>query len=491
MDVRHLCLLACAALATACSAPPQQAHQHPAPAAAAAAPPPTAAPPSTAIVRLVNAQGQPAGRVLLTETGQGVQMAIEVQGLPPGPKGFHFHRTGACQPGPAAATGQLVPFGAAGPHFDPGMSNNHGQPNRPRTEVHAGDNPNIPVGPDGRGMLRHLNTQVTLAPGPNSVMGRALIVHAQPDDFQTDPSGNSGGRVLCGLVQPAQPGPVTGRAVIEHANAYPEGIAIDSRGNVYVGSATEGHIWRLAPGAAKAEMFQEGGSFGRAAALGMKVDARNRLWVAGGAQNTVSVIDLANGATLAILKGPQGSHAFVNDLVPVADGSVYVTDSFRPILLRGRHPGATLEPWLDLTATPIRYVPNQINLNGIVANDDGRILLAIQTVTGQLWRIDTGTRTVTPVPVAGADLRNGDGLLLRGAELFVLRNHDDEIVRLQLAPDWTSARAIDRLSDPRLKYPTTAVATQDGLMVVNAQLDRQKAPPPLLPFDLVTLAWPG
>jgi Cu-Zn family superoxide dismutase len=63
-------------------------------------------------------------------------------------------------------------------------------------------------------------------------------------------------------------------------------------------------------------------------------------------------------------------------------------------------------------------------------------------------------------------------------------------VRLQLAPDWTSARAIDKLRDPRLKYPTTAIATERGLMVVNAQLDKLKDPPPLLPFDIVTLSWP-
>lgn len=508
MHARLLALTVLSAgLVAACSAPQERSSAAAAapqvqvtPGAALSTPRPApsatlvaATPRSPAIARMLTADGQPAGQAELVDTPQGVQITIEVQGQRPGPKGFHVHKNGACAPGPDAATNRIVPFGAAGGHFDPGVTHNHGQPGRPMTEVHAGELPNIPIGPDGRGTLRYVNAHVTLAPGDTSILGRTLVVHAETDDYQTDPSGNSGGRVLCGLIEPAQPGPVAGRATVDHPNAFPEGIAVDARGTAYVGSASEGHIWRIAPGAQKAEMFQEGGAFGRAAALGMKVDAQNRLWVAGGAQGTVSVIDLASGATLAILKGPRDTHTFLNDLVPAADGHVYVTDSFRPVLYRARYaPGAplALEPWLDLASTPIRYVPNQINLNGIVASPDGRMLLAIQMVSGELWRIDTASKAVTPVRVEGGDLRHGDGLLLRGNDLYVVRNEADEVVRLQLAGDWASARVTERINDPRLKYPTTAAATERGLMVVNAQLDKMKDPPPLLPFDVVTLAWP-
>jgi Cu-Zn family superoxide dismutase len=240
-------------------------------------------------------------------------------------------------------------------------------------------------------------------------------------------------------------------------------------------------------------MFQQGGSLGRAAAFGMKVDASNRLWVAGGPQGTVSILDLGNASVVATIKGPQDRHMFLNDLA-AAGGHVYVTDSFRPILFRiAATPGApaALEPWLDLAATPIRYVPNEINLNGIVASPDGRWLLAVQQITGQLWRIDTASKAVTEVRVEGGDLKFGDGLLLRGGnELYVLRNQPNEIVRLQLADGWGAARVVQRIADARLKYPTTAAATERGLMVVNAQLDKMKDPPPLLPFDVLTLAWP-
>ncbi|MGE5865791.1 MAG: hypothetical protein ACM32J_11935 [Rhizobacter sp.] len=177
----------------------------------------------------------------------------------------------------------------------------------------------------------------------------------------------------------------------------------------------------------------------------------------------------------------------------MAGEHVYVTDSFRPVIYRASRTARplTLETWLDLGATPVRYRPNEINLNGIVASPDGRWLLAIQSVTGQLWRIDPQTRAVTEVPVSGGSLVHGDGLVLRGnAELYVVRNQDNEIAQVALASDWSRAQVARRLHDLRFKYPTTAVDTSHGLTVVNGQLNRQKDPPPLLPFDAVTVDLP-
>lgn len=461
-----------------------------APAAGSAAAP---APRVTAVANFVTPTGQGGGRAELLETPAGVQLTVRVQGLTPGSHGFHIHANGACAPGPDAASGNIVAFGAAGGHFDPGVSHNHGQPGTPAHQAHGGELPNITIGADGSGTLTYVNSNVTLSPGKQSILGRTLIVHADADDYQTDPAGNSGGRALCALISPAQPGPVTGRAIFEGSHVYPEGIAIDARnGDAYVGSTSEGHIYRIRPGADKAEMFQMGGAMGRQGAYGMKVDAAGRLWVLDGPGGHLSVIDLATAAPLATVRSPKDSHTFLNDLVAAPDGYVYVTDSFRPLVFRARYvPGAalTLEPWLDLTPTPLRYVPNQINLNGIVASPDGRALLAVQLVTGQLWRIDVASKAVTLVPVEGGDLKNGDGLVLQGAnELYVVRNQDNELTRLQLAEGWTSARVTGRLTDPRLKYPTTAAQSPQGLMVVNGQLNKLKDPPPHLPFDVVTIS---
>ncbi|MDA8446751.1 superoxide dismutase family protein [Paracidovorax valerianellae] len=163
-----------------------------------------------ATARLVTPQSAPAGNAVLTDTAAGVEVAIQVQGLAPGQHGFHIHANGACAPGPDAATGQTVAFGAAGGHFDPGMSKKHGRPGQSAHEAHAGELPNIPVGDDGRGSVRYVNSNITLTPGKASVVGRALVVHEKEDDYTTNPAGNSGGRLLCGVIEPALASTVVG-----------------------------------------------------------------------------------------------------------------------------------------------------------------------------------------------------------------------------------------------------------------------------------------
>jgi Cu-Zn family superoxide dismutase len=320
---------------------------------------------SAAVAQLFTPEGQPAGRADLAQAAGGTEIIVHVRSLAPGAHGFHVHANSACAPGPDAATGQVVPFGAAGGHFDPGHSRNHGSPGQAPHEAHAGELPNIPVQADGTGTLRYVNPHVTLTPGKTSVLGRTIVVHENADDYESDPAGNSGGRLLCGLIEPTARGAVAGRTIIEGANAFPEGIAVDARdGSVYVGSSSEGHIWRITPAAQQAQMLQAGGAAGRQAAYGMKVDGAGRLWVAGGAQGSVAVVDLSTASTLAVLKGPSGSQTFLNDLVLAADGYAYVTDSLRPVLLRARHAGGTpgpLELWLDLSATPMRHHPNELN----------------------------------------------------------------------------------------------------------------------------------
>lgn len=491
-----LLALPLALLAAGCAHSPDPAATPPGTAHADHAATPTAPPAGAkadAVVQLRTADGRNAGRASLTQGDGGVHLQLDATGLAPGQHGFHIHSHGECAPGPDAATGRLVPFGAAGGHFDPGNTRNHGHPGDAKTVAHAGELPNLTADGSGKASLHYLNTQVTLSPGPASVMGRTLIVHADPDDYQTDPAGNSGGRVLCGIIEPAQAGAVTGRTTFQGANVFPEGIAFDpATGDRYVGSVREGHLYRLAPGAAQAEVLQHGGSPGRQGAFGLKVDERRKLWVAGGPHGTVAVVDIATATTEAVLKAPPGQQPFLNDLV-VAGPAVYVTDSYRPVIYRiarGTLP-LVLEPWLDLNTTAVRYRPNEVNLNGIVASADGRWLLSVQLNTGQLWRIDTRARAVTEVTVTGGSLLHGDGLALRGAtELYVVRNEDNEIARVDLSADWSSGRVTQRLRDPRFKYPTTAAVVPQGLSVVNGQLDRQKEPPPLLPFDVMTIGLP-
>lgn len=153
----------------------------------------------TGHVRLLTPQGAPAGTAKLQAVQGGVEIALEVEGMAPGTHGFHIHEKGECAPSPDAS-GKTVAFGAAGGHFDPYHTQTHGRPGQPPQQVHAGDTPNLVVDASGRGTLRYTNTGVTLTPGLYSIAARSLVVHANEDDYQTNPAGNSGPRIACGVI---------------------------------------------------------------------------------------------------------------------------------------------------------------------------------------------------------------------------------------------------------------------------------------------------
>jgi len=146
---------------------------------------------NTARAELRNSGGQPVGTATLTQVGGVLRVLVEVQGLPRGAHGVHVHAVGKCD-GPD--------FASAGPHFNP-ASRQHGalNPQGP----HAGDLPNIEVGADGKGRLESTTEMLSLGSGTTSIFdsdGSALVVHAAPDDFRTDPTGNSGARIACGVI---------------------------------------------------------------------------------------------------------------------------------------------------------------------------------------------------------------------------------------------------------------------------------------------------
>lgn len=141
---------------------------------------------------IVNAQGQKIGTATIHPSGNGVRIDVVISQLPPGAHGIHIHTAGKCE-GPA--------FASAGGHFNP-TSKKHGKDNS--EGPHAGDLLNIDVGPDGTGKASLTDTDVTLGDGPNSLFhegGTALVIHEKVDDYKTDPSGNSGGRIACGVIQ--------------------------------------------------------------------------------------------------------------------------------------------------------------------------------------------------------------------------------------------------------------------------------------------------
>ena len=142
----------------------------------------------TAQVVLHDAGGEQVATAQLREQAEGVMVTLDATRLPGGQNGFHFHEIGRCE-----GSG----FASAGSHFNP-TSRQHGFENS--RGAHLGDLPNLIVQSDGTATQSLLARNLMLAPGLNSVRGRSLVVHADRDDYRTDPSGNSGERVACGVV---------------------------------------------------------------------------------------------------------------------------------------------------------------------------------------------------------------------------------------------------------------------------------------------------
>lgn len=146
----------------------------------------TASPMATAIANLQTSEGKAAGTASAMQDVAGVQLSLRVEGLPPGAHGVHVHMTGKCE-GPK--------FESAGGHWNP-ASKQHGLEN-PKGQ-HAGDMPNLTVGPDGRGTVSYTLKGGTIESLLDSD-GAAMVVHASADDQKTDPSGDSGDRIACGV----------------------------------------------------------------------------------------------------------------------------------------------------------------------------------------------------------------------------------------------------------------------------------------------------
>lgn len=132
------------------------------------------------------------GTVAFEEVPDGVQIVVEAEGLTPGEHGFHVHEKGDCSAPDAES---------AGAHFDP-TKQPHGAPDAPAR--HAGDFGNLTAGADGKAQTTIVMKGITIADGPTSIVGKGFIVHEQADDFKTQPTGDAGGRVACGVIQLAK-----------------------------------------------------------------------------------------------------------------------------------------------------------------------------------------------------------------------------------------------------------------------------------------------
>ena len=284
------------------------------------------------------------------------------------------------------------------------------------------------------------------------------------------------------------------RYVLPGEQVFPEGVAYRSdTGDFYVGSTTDGTVFQgnVERGSKEAEVFLEPESDGRTTAIGMEVDEEGRLFIAGGATGRIFIYDAESGDQIRRLDTPDAGATFLNDVAVTPDGDAYFTDSMRPVLFRV--PSTVdgvgdAEPWLNFEETPAEYQEG-FNFNGIDATEDGRYLVAVQSNTGELFRIDTESKEVIEINLGRDTLTNGDGLLLDGRTVYVVRNEQALIVPVTLSGEYLTGEVRESFTDPSFAYPTTIAKTDGRLLVVNSQFDKQEGDAKL-PFTVSNIEVP-
>jgi len=261
---------------------------------------------------------------------------------------------------------------------------------------------------------------------------------------------------------------------------FPEGITVHGK-RFFVGSTTDGTIYRGNVARKKAKPFLLGGSDNRTSVTGMKV-SHGRLFIAGAATGRVFAYDLRSRKLVGSwLVAQTGEPTFLNDISVGANGAIYVTDSLRPVLYRipvrkqTTDGVKTLRIFKDFTGSRLQYTTG-FNVNGIATSANGKFLVLAQSNTSTLFRLRISNRAVTPVNLHG-QLVSGDGLVLRNRTLYAVERQGDVgyIVKIHLAKKLRAGTVLSRTTHPSFNDPTTAAPFRKRLLVVNSQFGERSA----------------
>ncbi|MGE9809459.1 hypothetical protein [Janibacter sp. G1551] len=259
----------------------------------------------------------------------------------------------------------------------------------------------------------------------------------------------------------------------------PEGIATGAGTTIYAGSLADGSIRKGDLRTGQGEVLVAGD--GRPA-VGLKAD-RGLLFVARGPTGEAAVYDARTGghvASVVLTTGP----AFINDVTVTRDAAYFTNSQAAELYRVALGPGGL--PTGDVETLPLTGDWQQVagfNANGIAATPDGRTLLVVNSSTGTLYNVDQATGDAVAVDTGGTPLTQGDGILLRGTTLQVVRNRANEVVELRMAPDLLSATRVDTLTDPDFQVPTTIAMQGSRLYAVNARFGTP--PTPETQYDIV------
>jgi sugar lactone lactonase YvrE len=263
--------------------------------------------------------------------------------------------------------------------------------------------------------------------------------------------------------------------------SYPEGIAIGRGHDFYVGSLLGGAIYKGDLRTGQGHVLASGVT-GRVV-VGLSFDERSGLlWGVGfdAGASRAFVFDGRSGEQVAAIEVTGAfPRAFLNDIVVTRD-AVYITDSVAaviwtiPLDRRGRPAGPA-------RAIPLsgdfRLVPGT-NLNGIDATANGRWLIAVQSASGTLYRIDPSTGAATKIDLGAGAVPNGDGIVLQGKTLYVVQNFLNQVAVVSLDPQLAAGEVTEVITSDAFRVPSTAARFGSSLYVVNARFD--VALPPFL-----------
>ncbi len=250
----------------------------------------------------------------------------------------------------------------------------------------------------------------------------------------------------------------------------PEGIATGHGHSFYAGSLAGAGIVRGDYRTGETEpLVTEGGPF-----VGMKVDAHNRLWVAGGFGGLRPRLRCRYRRSARDLPIHRRD-TFINDVVVTGDAA-WFTDSFRGVVYRVDLGSAEITDDAEVTEVDLLgdvVEANVFRLNGIDATPDGKTLIAVNSTDGELYRIDASTLDVTTIELD--ESLHADGILLEGHTLYAVRNQGNVAV-VELTPDLGSGTVVDQLTG-NLDVPTTVARFGSSLYVVNARFGTTDEPP--------------
>jgi outer membrane protein assembly factor BamB len=275
----------------------------------------------------------------------------------------------------------------------------------------------------------------------------------------------------------------TGPSTLRLPNGFqPEGISISGR-SFYVGSIPTGAVYRGSLVTGRGSLVVRGAP--GHAAIGLEVD-RGRIFVAGGDTGRGFVYDARTGRELATYEFVAEGAGFVNDVV-VTRRAAWFTDSRNAFLYRlplgagGRPPAASGFQKVPLRGQ-IRYVSG-FNVNGIDAASEGRTLVIVQSNTGRLFTVNPTTGVTRGITLRGGVVANGDGILLSGRSLYVVRNQDNAIAVVRLSSDLRRGTVLRSIADRRFDVPTTIDEAGRFLYAVNARFGTN--PTPSTRYDVV------